>query len=123
MCVLGFFGPTAIIRSANSAQIRLPGYKIEPTTLSVVNEIVAVAPEGSMLAPIDIASNVLIYTAAHPQYYMRDDYLRFILYSFGLEDEFENRAAAFKFLYDGEQTGRSAFEGIGSAQGGERGGQ
>jgi hypothetical protein len=109
-------GETSVLRKENGARLDWPGYKIDEATLAVVSKIVAAVPRGSMLAPIEISSNVLIYSAAHPQFHMREDYLRFVLVEAGYEAEFTRRVRAFRYLYENRAAGRAAFEEMLSAK-------
>jgi hypothetical protein len=74
-----FWGPTSVIRQENGASMSWPGYKIHEPVLSVIKEITATVPEGSMFAPLEISSNVLLYSSKYPQFHMRDDFLQFAL--------------------------------------------
>jgi hypothetical protein len=107
-----FWGPTSVIRSENGANLGWPGYKIHEPTLSVVKEIAATVPEGSMFAPIAISSNMLVYSSRYPQFHMREDYLQYVMLNSGMESTFVERSKIYKYLYESDSAGegKQAFE-------------
>ena len=107
-----FWGPTSVIRSENGASLGWPGYKIHEPTLSVVKEIAATVPEGSMFAPTAISSNMLVYSSRYPQFYMREDYLQYVMSNNGMESTFVERSKIYKYLYgsDSAGEGKQAFQ-------------
>lgn len=107
---LAVLSPSAVLRPGNDASLGLPGYKIDASILSTVKDIVESAPDGPMFAPIEISSNLLIWSSAYPQYHMREDYLKFVLFRVGLEKLFEERAQMYQFLYGGDPRGAPAFQ-------------
>src|SRR5207248_4702727 len=74
-----FWGPTSVIRSGNGASLGWPGYKIHEPELSVVKEITATVPKGSMFAPLEISSNIVLFSPKYPQFHMRNDLLQYAL--------------------------------------------
>jgi hypothetical protein len=107
-----FWGPTSVIRPENAANLGWPGYKIHEPTLSAVKEIAAALPEGSMFAPTAISSNMLVYSSRYPQFYMRDDFLQYVMHNNGMESAFVERSKIYKYLYQTDSTGegRHAFQ-------------
>lgn len=108
---LGLFGPTSIVRSENGSQLDWPRYKIDKETLAVITEIAAAIPKATMFAPQQISSNMLIYSAAHPQVHMREDYLGFVLVP-PYQADFAKRVGAFRFLYQDDATAKPALEAL-----------
>lgn len=94
-----FWGPTSVIRTENKAILASPGYKIHEPELSVVKEIAAAFPKGSMLAPLEISSNIVLLSSKYPQFHMREDHLGFFLSSNGRQTDFANRSKIFRYLY------------------------
>jgi hypothetical protein len=94
-----FWGPTSVIRAENKAILASPAYKIHEPELSVVKEIIATFPRGSMLAPLEISSNIVLLSSKYPQFHMREDHLGFFLVSNGQQDDFANRSKLFRYLY------------------------
>jgi hypothetical protein len=100
-------GPTSVIRSANGAVLGWPGYKIAEPALSLIREIAATVPDGSMFAPVEISGAMLVYSSRYPQYHMREDYLEYVLSSLGMEAAFLQRSKVYQYLYQGDDTGES----------------
>ena len=67
------WAPTSVIRRQKQTTIGWPGYKIHEPTLSAVKEIARTVTAGSMFAPVDISSNMLIYSSRYRQFHMRDE--------------------------------------------------
>jgi hypothetical protein len=94
-----FWGPTSVIRTENNAILAFPGYKIHEPELSMVKEIIAAFPRGSMLAPLEISSNIVLLSSKYPQFHMREDHLGFFLLNNGQHADFANRSKLFRYLY------------------------
>lgn len=106
-----FWGPTSVIRPENEASLGWPGYKIHEPVLSAIKQITAVLPEGSMFAPTEISSNMLVYSSKYPQFYMRDDYLQYIMNNNGMDAAFAERSKIYRYLYqDSSAEGRNALQ-------------
>ncbi|MGB3338470.1 MAG: hypothetical protein WBA73_14955 [Devosia sp.] len=110
MGILAVVGPGAVIRSSNAASLRLPAYKIDQISLAVVDQIASTEVSGTMLAPIEISSNLLIYSSHFPQLHMREDYLKFVLADAGLESAFDERSMAYQYIYGGKIEGEPSFK-------------
>ncbi|WP_455921248.1 hypothetical protein [Pseudomonas putida] len=100
--VVAVYGPTSVLRSSNSAQFDPFSYKMMPLVKTSVEAMRDQLPTGSMLAPIDIASNVVLVTSKFSLVYFRDDYLGFVLNKEHLAGELEVRQQAVRFLYAGD---------------------
>ncbi len=94
-----FWGPTSVLRAENKAFLASPGYKIHEPELSVVKEIIAAFPGGSMLAPLEISSNIVLLSSKYPQFHMREDHLGFFLLISGRQADYANRSKLFRYLY------------------------
>jgi hypothetical protein len=114
MMGLAICGPGRVIRPSNNATLGSPSYKINPATLAVVNSIREYVKPGSMFAPLEISSNILMLTAKYPQFHVRDDYLGFVMLDAGQGDELEDRTLAYKYLYlaDRDTKAAAAFQRI-----------
>jgi hypothetical protein len=88
-----------VLRAENKALLASPGYKIHEPELSVVKEIIAAFPKGSMLAPLEISSNIVLLSSKYPQFHMREDHLGFFLLNNGRQADFDNRSKLFRYLY------------------------
>jgi hypothetical protein len=97
--VAAIWGPTSVIRRQNDATLGWPGFKIEEPTLSAIKEIARTVPTGSMFAPVDIASNMLIYSSKYPQFYMRDDFFGYAAHESGAYQMFVDRTKVYQYLY------------------------
>jgi hypothetical protein len=95
------WGPTSVIRRQNRATIGWPGYKIDEPTLSAVKEIARTVSAGSMFAPVDISSNMLIYSSRYRQFHMRDDFFGYVTHEAGMDQMFVDRSMVYKYLYEG----------------------
>ncbi|WP_426150141.1 hypothetical protein [Pseudomonas sp. DC3000-4b1] len=100
---LGLYGPTSVLRAENSASWELFSKKVGPELLSVAEAMKKALPEGSMLAPIEIASSVVLVTAKFPQYNYREDYLGYVLENLHLDGELSLRQKTARFLYENPQ--------------------
>jgi hypothetical protein len=108
------WGPTSVIRAGNGAHLGMPGYKIHEPEISVIREIAEHFPEGSMFAPLEISSNILIYSSKYPQFHIRADSLEFILKREGMDSDLADRSKSFNYLYqnNNDHEDRLAFERI-----------
>lgn len=107
-----FWGPTRVIRPENHAVFGFPAYKIHEPELSLAREIATTVPKGSMLAPLEISSNILLFSSKYPQFHMREDFLGFVLLKGGRLADFTDRLKLFRYLYQNEssQDGRNILE-------------
>lgn len=96
-----FGGPTSILRPGNeSTTIEFFSYKIGSDDLSASRDILRSTVPGSMMAPREISSQILILSSRYPQIHMRRDFLRLMLGSIGHVDEYNRRAGAYNYLYN-----------------------
>lgn len=107
IAILCVRGPTSIIRPANGAIVEWPNYKIAPATRQAVAALAA-SSSGTMFAPLEISSNLLLMTATVTQYHVRDDWFEFILAKAGASDVFTHRRAVYSYLYAGNDGAREA---------------
>ena len=65
-----------------------------------------------MFAPTAISSNMLVYSSRYPQFYMREDYLRYVMLNNGMEGAFDERSKIYEYLYQNNMTeeGKRAFQ-------------
>jgi hypothetical protein len=97
-----FWGPTSVIRPENAATFGWPGYKIHEPELSAVEQITAAVPNGSMFAPLEISSNIVLLSARYPQYHLRYDFLQYALQREQADCDLGCRGAIYQYLYGGE---------------------
>ncbi|WP_369977132.1 DUF6077 domain-containing protein [Xanthomonas bundabergensis] len=102
--LLATIGPTSVLRHDNGATLALPGYKIGPADRASAQQFVDRAAPGSVLAPIGIASNVLLLSSHFPQYFMREDYLGLMMASVPAPISFQQRLDAAFYLYRNGKT-------------------
>lgn len=96
----GLAGPTSVIRPENGASFERPRYKLGIYERRVAQLMIAHAEPGPMLAPVEIASTVLLLSSGYPQIYMREDFLRLALESCDRLEEFVLRKQAAIFAYN-----------------------
>ncbi|WLA08201.1 DUF6077 domain-containing protein [Xanthomonas translucens] len=92
-------GPTSVLRHDNGATLALPGYKIGTADRICAQQLVQGAAPGSMLAPVEIASNVLLLSSRFPQYVVREDYLGLMMSSVPARISFQQRQDTAAYLY------------------------
>ncbi|WP_231104144.1 DUF6077 domain-containing protein [Xanthomonas graminis] len=92
-------GPTSVLRHDNGATLALPGYKIGTADRRCAQQLVQRAAPGSMLAPVEIASNVLLLSSRFPQYVVREDYLGLMMSTVPARISFQQRQDAAAYLY------------------------
>nr|WP_228739786.1 DUF6077 domain-containing protein [Xanthomonas euvesicatoria] len=104
-------GPTSVLRPENGATLSTPGYKIGEADRATSEQVIRCGHAGTILAPTQIASNMLLLSASFPQYMMRDDYLGLMLSSVPSQISLEQRNAASAYLYldDGSTMASLAF--------------
>lgn len=90
--------PTSVLRPESGNQLRF-GYRIPEALLLRCNQLKESLPAGSMLAPEDLAGNLVLLSAKFPQTYVREDYLRFVMTQAGDEEGLADRLAAAHLLY------------------------
>jgi hypothetical protein len=107
-----FWGPTSVTRRENGASMGWPGYKIHKPVLSAIKEITATVPGGSMFAPLEVSSNLLLYSSKYPQFHMREDFLEYALRNDGAGCVFVCRSKIYEYLYQGDaaEEGRQMLE-------------
>jgi hypothetical protein len=100
-----FWGPTSVIRPENAATFGWPGYKIHDPELSAVEQITRAVPSGSMFAPLEISSNIVLLSPRYPQYHLRYDLLQYALQREQADCDLGCREAIYQYLYGGELGG------------------
>ena len=99
LCYLALFGPTSVLRPDNRVQLRLGGYKVHAPTFAVAEEIARTQVGGSMFAPQELSSHIVLASPHFPQYHIREDYLRFALNQAGLDEAYRQRSEVYRYLY------------------------
>ncbi|WP_232372159.1 DUF6077 domain-containing protein [Xanthomonas hydrangeae] len=110
--ITGFFavwGPTSVLRPENGTTLSAPGYKIGEADRASSEQAIRCGHAGTMLAPTQIASNMLLLSARFPQYVMRDDYLGLMLESTTSQISLEQRKAASAYLYLDDESTMASF--------------
>lgn len=102
-----FFLPSSVIRRENAAYLEFMGYKIHEPIRSYVKQFTEKMPPGSVFAPVEIASNIVVNTSKFPQYYLREDYLGLVVGAYLGRDNVFERVQAARYLY-GDSTDISA---------------
>ncbi|MBB4131435.1 DUF6077 domain-containing protein [Xanthomonas sp. 3075] len=102
------WGPTSVLRVENGATLSTPGYKIGEADRATSEQAIRCAYAGTTLAPIPIASNMLLLSAKFPQYVMREDYLVLMLASVPSQVPLEQRNAAGAYLYLDDKSTKAA---------------
>lgn len=74
-----FVSPSSVFRLENGAKFDFLSYKIHEPIRSYVNEFAKSMAPGSVFAPLEVSSNLVIYTSKFPQYYLREDYLGLVI--------------------------------------------
>lgn len=97
------FGPTSVLRKKADMTLGWPGVKIAEPELSAVKEIVATVPASSMLAPIPISSNLLIYSSNYRQFHTREDFLVHVARQSGVDQLFLDLSSIYSFIYEDSQ--------------------
>ena len=92
------FGPTAVIRDGN-ATFEPFAFKLPQSLKTQLNQMLAEVPAGTMFAPLDVASNIVILSASYPQFYVREDNLRLALIDVDPELNFDTRRIIAGYLY------------------------
>jgi len=102
---LAFWGPTSVLRPGNSSTFEFPPrHKIGADNLTASREIIDLIPSGTMFAPLELSSQILIMSSHYPQFHMRNDFLQRILVSIGHINEFHKRSNAYEYLYGESNT-------------------
>ncbi len=110
--ITGFFalrGPTSVLRPENGATLSTPGYKISNADRATSEQTIRCGHAGTILAPTQIASNILLLSAGFPQYVMRDDYLGLMLSTVPSQVSLEQRNAASAYLYGNDESTMASF--------------
>jgi chromate transport protein ChrA len=93
--------PGASIFQGRDVSVGRPGYKIPPLDLTHAQQVIAIAPEGPMLAPRDLAGLVVMLDSNDPQLRIRDSAERAWFSERGQLDEAELRISASNYLQGG----------------------
>lgn len=91
--------PSSVLRKENGAYFEFLSYKIHEPVRSFVKEFSKIIGSGSCFAPIEVSSNLVIYTSKFPQYYLREDYLGLIVGKYVGEDRAAERRHVASYLY------------------------
>lgn len=102
--VLIFTSPSSVFRRENSTFFEFLTYKIHQPTLLFIQEFDQKLPPGTCFCPIEIGSNLVIYTSKYPQYYLREDYLRLIVEKYLGNRNAQQRSLAASYLYSSSET-------------------
>jgi len=94
-----FVSPSSVFRRDNSASFELLSYKIHEPIRSFVENFKQSFSPGTCLAPVEVSSNLVIYTSKFPQYYLREDYLSFIVENYLGKNNAQERVLAANYLY------------------------
>lgn len=96
-----FVLPSSVIRRENASHLEFMSYKIHEPIRSYVKQFTEKMSPGSVFAPLEISSNIVINTSKFPQYYLREDYLGLVVGTYlGVDNVFERTQAA-RYLYGG----------------------
>jgi hypothetical protein len=106
LALAAIWGPTSVLRNKGT-MVGWPGLKIEEPARSAVKEIARTIPAGTMFAPVNISSNLLIYSSHYPQFHMRDDFLGYIAHESGVDQMSADRSSIYRYLYEGSKDERS----------------
>jgi hypothetical protein len=93
--------PGASIFRGRDVSVGPPGFKIQPRDLSQAAQVIAIAPEGPMLAPRDLAGLIAMLDSNDPQLRIRDSAERAWFSERGHLDEAELRISASNYLQGG----------------------
>ena len=88
-----------VLRKENNANFELFSIKMNEHINSVVIEISDGTIPGTMFAPLELASNLVIYTSKYKQYYGREDFYDLTLQKYNVEDGLLERKLTAKYLY------------------------
>lgn len=102
--LLATIGPTSVLRHDNGAALALPGYKIGANDRASAQQFIRRAAPGSVFAPVQLASNILLLSSDFPQYFMREDYLGLMMASVPAHVSFQQRLDAAFYLYSNGAT-------------------
>jgi hypothetical protein len=111
-----FVSPSSVFRHENAAEFDFVSYKIHEPIRSFVREFTILMAPGSVFAPVEVSSNLVIYTSKFPQFYLREDYLGLVVGKYlGASNAFQRNHAA-RYLYGGSTnlSARDAFRGFAS---------
>jgi hypothetical protein len=86
--------PTSVLRSGNGITLDVPGPSLDRFA-DDARHIEALAPEGTILAPVPIAQDMAVLSAQHVQIATRLDFLALALPHQPLDDDLRQRAASF----------------------------
>lgn len=89
-----FVIPTSTLRSANGTTIGWPGYTMDAMATSA-KDVLALSPDGEMLAPVALAQDMAILSAAHEQIATRADFLENVLQNQHAEYQLRMSAAQY----------------------------
>lgn len=97
---LALAGPTSVLRAENNSHWELLSEKTISGVLPAVQSMKERLDPGSMFAPLEISSTVVLVTSKFPQYSFREDYLGYVLENSHMDGELLNRRKVAHFLND-----------------------
>jgi hypothetical protein len=99
MIISVFYLPSSVLRRDNAAYLEFLSYKIHEPTRSFVQAFERTLPPGSCFCPVDVASNLVIYSSKFPQFYLREDYLNLVVERYLSADQAQARRNIAAYLY------------------------
>jgi hypothetical protein len=96
--------PEASILLRPQAELGLTKFKLPEQLVKAAQDVIAVAPEGPMLAPSLLGGTVVLFDSNFPQVRIKKDPIRAWLYAQGSIEDAENRIRASDYL-DGRPNG------------------
>lgn len=107
-----FVLPAASIFQGRDVIVGRPGFKIQPRDLAQAAQVIAIAPEGPMLAPRDLAGLIVMLDSNGPQLRIRDSAERAWFSELGHLDEAELRISASNYLQGGADQRLGSLQGL-----------
>lgn len=91
--------PSSVFRRANGAYFDFLSFKIHEPLRSYIAELSRTLAPGTMFAPFEIATNIVIYTSHFPEYYLREDYLGLVVGKYAGAADAAERTSVANYLY------------------------
>ena len=93
--ILGLIGPTSIFSVKNSAAFSFGSYKVPLGEYDICKQMIHELPPGTMFAPLELSSYMVLLSSYYQQWYVREDFLLL-----SLPDEARIlRLNAYSYLY------------------------
>lgn len=99
LCGLVFVSPSSVLRRENGAYFDFLSFKIHEPIRSYIAKFSNSLLPGTVFAPLEIASNIVIYTSRFPEYYLREDYLGLVVGKYVNAANFAERTRVANYLY------------------------